>query len=125
MGTDQYDKLYVTDEDKVSNDIECHVSSMHYQVPVPKNGTSRDLNLTPISINVIDIIGLVKSRKLLKNLFDPRSTATMIKKSIVPETAVPKTLSGDKTVKTIDGKMNANQIVHLRDVRLPEFDKNC
>ena len=48
----------------------------------------------------------------------------MIKKCIVPETAVPKTLSGDKTVKTIAGQMNANQMVHLRDVRLPEFDKN-
>ena len=73
----------------------------------------------------MDTIGLVRSRKLLRVLFDPGSTVTMVKKSIVPETVVPKTLSGDKTVKTIAGKMNANQMVHLHNARLPEFDKNC
>ena len=101
--------MYDTDEDIVSSDIDCHAVEdtefgIYYQIPVPKNETRRDLSLTPISISVLDTIGLVRSRKLLKILFDPGSTAsTMFKKCIVPETAVPKTLSGDKTVKTIAG----------------------
>ena len=40
-------------------------------VPVPKNGKPRDSCLTPITIMVIDTIGLKKSRVLLKVLLDP------------------------------------------------------
>ena len=125
----QSDTEYDTDEGSVSSHVDCHEIDdtdfdMFYQVPVPKNGTPRDLSLTPISIAVLDTVGLVRSRKLLKVLFDSGSTATMIKKDVVPAKAVPKSLSGGKTVRTIAGKMDASQMIHLRDVRLPEFDKN-
>ena len=60
-----------------------------YNVPVPKCRDPRNMSLTPISIVVVDTIGLVQSRKLLKVLFDPGSTRTLIKKSVVPEKAVP------------------------------------
>ena len=39
-------------------DDECPVS---YIVPVPKNSTLRDLSLTPVSIMVVDTIGLIPS----------------------------------------------------------------
>ena len=72
-------------DDTVPTDIECHnldqeEFEVFYQVPVPKNGTPRDLSLTPITIAVVDTIGLVKSRKLLKVLLDPGSSGTMIKR---------------------------------------------
>ena len=97
---------------------------VYYKVPVPKNGTPRDLSLTPITIAVVDMIGLVKSRRLLKVLLDPGLPGTMIKESVIPKEARPVSLSRDKTIKTIAGQMEAKQMVHLRDVRLPEFDKN-
>merc|ERR1712115_772401 len=45
-----------------------------YNVPVPKCRDPRNMSLTPIFIAVVDTIGLVQSRKLLKVLFDPGST---------------------------------------------------
>ena len=64
-------------DDAIPTDIECHnidneEFDIYYQVPVPKNGTPRDLSLTPITIAVMDIIGLIKSRKLLRVLLDSR-----------------------------------------------------
>ena len=103
------------------DDVEFDV---YYQVPVPKNGTPRDLSLTPITISVVDTIGLVKSRKLLKVLLDPGSSGTMIKESILPKEARPVSLSRDKTIKTVAGKIETNRMVHLRNIKLPEFDKN-
>ena len=95
-----------------------------YNVPVPKCRDPRTMSLTPISIAVVDTIGLVRSRKLLKVLFDPGSTRTLIKKSIVPEKAVPISLGREKRVKTITGSLNTRKMTRLRDIRLPEFDKN-
>ena len=119
-----------TVDDTVPTDIECHNNiededfDVYYQVPVPKNGNPRDLSLTPITIAVMDTIGLIKSRKLLRVLLDPGSSGTMIHERIVPKKAVPMSLSRNKAVKTIAGTMNTNRMVHLRDIRLPEFDKN-
>ena len=95
-----------------------------YNVPVPKNKDPRLMSLTPISIAVVDTVGLVKSRKLLKVLFDPGSTRTLIKKSVVPRKAVPIHLNSEKRIKTIAGSMNTSELVKLRNIRLPEFDKN-
>ena len=83
-----------TVDDTVPTDIECHNIEdedfdIYYQVPVPKNGKPRDLSLTPITIAVMDTIGLIKSRKLLRVLLDPGSSGTMIHEIIVPKDAVP------------------------------------
>ena len=48
----------------------------------------------------------------------------MINKRIVPKDALPVSLSRNKTIKTIAGKMDTSRMVHLRDIKLPEFDKN-
>lgn len=109
--------------------VDCHAMDdaeldVYCQVQVPKNGTPRDLSLTPITIAVVDTIGLVKSRRLLKVLLDPGLSGTMIKESVIPKEVRPVSPSRDKTIKTIAGKMEARQMVHLRGVRLPEFDKN-
>ena len=71
-----------TVDDTVPTDTECHNIEdedfdVYYQVPVPKNGTPRDLSLTPITIAVMDTIGLIKSQKLLRVLLDPGSSDTI------------------------------------------------
>ena len=48
----------------------------------------------------------------------------MINERVVPKDAVPVSLSRNKTIKTIAGKMDTCKLVHMRDIRLPEFDKN-
>ena len=56
-----------------------------YMVPVPKGGTPKELSLTPITIMMIDTIGMKKSRNILKVLLDPGSTKTLINKSCIPK----------------------------------------
>mgnify|MGYP000853753065 FL=1 len=93
-------------------------------VPVPKNGTPRDSSLTPISIMVVDTIGLKKSRSLLKVLFDPGSTKTLISKKALPRGTSLVPLKEAKKVTTLAGSMQTSQLVTLRDLRLSKFDKN-
>ena len=102
------------DSSPVDMDLEDDPSDTHedddyevsYMIPVHKNGTLNDLSLTPISIMVVDTIGLLPSRKLLKVLFDPGSTRTLIKASIVPKKAKAVTLTNKKEIKAIPGSMN-------------------
>ena len=80
--------LHTHDDDSTVGNEECYgiykeddLEEILYEIPCPKTGNPRNKSLTPISICVIDTIGLVTPRKLLKVLFDPGSTKTMIKAS--------------------------------------------
>ena len=60
-------------------EIESHIiykeeQDVTFMIPTPKIGKPRGRSLTPISIMVVDTMGLKKSRTLLKVLFDPGST---------------------------------------------------
>jgi hypothetical protein len=48
----------------------------------------------------------------------------MIKRSVLPPKVVTKTISETKNISTLAGKLQAQEVVTLRDLRLPEFDKN-
>ena len=48
----------------------------------------------------------------------------MIKRSVLPPKVVTKTISDTKNISTLAGKLQAQEVVTLRDLRLPEFDKN-
>ena len=74
---------------------------------------------------VVDTVGLVKSRKLLKVLFDPGSTKTLIKKSALPTAAIPIPMQERRKINTIAGSMCSQELIRLKGIRLPEFDKNC
>ena len=93
-------------------------------IPTPKNGQPRDLSLTPISIMVVDTIGTITSHKLLKVLFDPGSTKTMISRKALPKGALHLKLGNTQKVSTLAGTMKTNEMVKLRNLKLPEFDKN-
>ena len=95
-----------------------------YLIPVPKNKTPKDSSLTPITVGVIGTIGCIASKKLLRVLLDPGSSKTLVNTKIIPKDANPKELSRKVNVRTIAGNMTASEIVRLKDIRLPEFDKN-
>ena len=71
-------------------------------IPAPKTGTPRDSSLTPITIMVVDTMGLEKSRSLLKVLFDPGSTKSLMSKKALPRGAQLIPLTNAKKVTTIE-----------------------
>ena len=79
---------------------------------------------TPVTICVASTIGLVKSRRLFRVLLDSGSTLSLIKKSCLPKGASTTEISKSKSVTTLGGKLKSQHVVTLRDIRMPEFDKN-
>jgi hypothetical protein len=57
-------------------------------------------------------------------MFDSGSTISMIKRSTLPQNVITKTISETKNITTLAGRVQAEEVVILRDLRLPEFDKN-
>ena len=74
-------------------------------IPVPKQGTPRDNSLTPITLMVVDTMGLKKSRALIKVLFDPGSTKLLISRKSLPKGAQLIPLPSAKKVATLAGSM--------------------
>ena len=104
---------------------------VEYVVPTPKSsqpsakrqrvvGTE---TLAPITILVANTIGCCKSQRILRVLCDSGSGKTLIHKRAVPRKAQPISIA-TKKFNTLAGKLAANKMVHMRDVRLPEFNKN-
>jgi len=96
------------------------IEDIEYHVPDPK---ARPQN-TPITILAANTIGCCQSRKILRVLLDTGSEVTLISRAVVPDAAMPKQTSSLKTVSTLAGTLMSNQVVSLRDIRLPEFDSN-
>jgi hypothetical protein len=85
---------------------------------------SQNRNLAPVTIMVADSIGTVRSRKLLKVLLDSGSTATLINKRCLPKKCKSCQISQSKMVNTLAGSYQLSAMVVMRNMRLPEFDKN-
>ena len=82
-------------------------------------------NLTPITIMVVDTISAVKSRRLLKVLLlDSGSTMTVINKKCLPKNCKTRKTAKDRMVNTLAGSYNTSEMVIMRNLRLPELDKN-
>ena len=80
------------------------------------------INETPVTICTANTIGCVRSRKLFRVLMDSGSSGCLIKRSALPDNVVPKTLQKVQHYNTLAGKISANEMVTLRDIRLPELD---
>jgi len=80
--------------------------------------------LTPITIMVVDTISAVKSRRLLKVLLDSGSTTTLINKKCLPKNCKTCKISKNRMVTTLAGSYNTSEMVVMRNLRLPELDKN-
>ncbi len=55
---------------------------------------------------------------------DSRSTVSMIKRSAIPVGAVTKDIGKSKSIRTLAGQLNTQDVITVRDIWLPEFDKN-
>jgi hypothetical protein len=74
---------------------------------------------------VVDTISSVKSRILLKVLKDSGSTTTMINRKCLPKHCQPCKISNSRKISTLAGSYISSEMVVLRNLRLPELDKNC
>ncbi len=80
--------------------------------------------LTPVTI-MVDTIASVKSRMLLKVLLDSGSTTTMINWKCLPRHCQPCKVSNSMKSSSLAGSYISSEMVVLRNLRLPELDKNC
>jgi hypothetical protein len=74
---------------------------------------------TPVSIMVVDTISSVKSRILLKVLFDSDSTTTMINRKSLPRNCQTCKKSNSRKIGTLAGSYTSSEMVVLRNLRLP------
>eukprot|EP00956_Cyclotella_meneghiniana_P007437 scaffold10122_cov36-Cyclotella_meneghiniana.AAC.3 len=81
-------------------------------------------NETPVTICTTSTIGMVKSRRLFRVLLDSGATCSLIKRSCLPKNCQTNAISSSKKVSTHAGKIKSQEVVTLRDLRLPEVDKN-
>ena len=87
-----------------------------------ENGQPHDSSLLSISVIVIDATGTVTSQTLRKVLFDPGSTKIVISKNTLPEGTVPLKLGNTQHASTPVCAMKVNEMVTLRNLKLPEFN---
>jgi hypothetical protein len=81
--------------------------------------------LTPTSIMVIDTILTVRSCTLLKVLFDPGSTSTLISRKCLPRHCKTCPIKQKRKINTLAGSCETKEVVVMRNLRLPKLDKNC
>jgi hypothetical protein len=79
---------------------------------------------SPVTICTADTIGTIRSRRLFCVLFDSGSNISMIKRSALPKGVITKLLGDTKLVRTLVIRLKMQEVVTMRDIRLPEFDKN-
>ena len=113
----------------ITNSSTNSASSLEHELyqALDSNESNNDLRAKdqcPATICITDTIGLLRSCKLFKVLLDSGSSACLIKRSALPNGIVPRQLSTPKRFKTLAGKLLTHSVVTLRDLRLPEFDKN-
>ena len=73
---------------------------------------------------VVDTISEVKSRVLLKVLFDPGSTATLINRKCLPRSCKAQPIKQERKINTLAGSCETKAVVVMKNLRLPELDKN-
>ena len=91
---------------------------------IPEVKMPNKKRLTPTSIMVVDTISAVRSRTLLKVLFDPGSTATLINRKCLPKHCKAIPIKQECKINTLAGSCETKFVVVMRNLRLPELDKN-
>jgi len=91
---------------------------------IPEVKMPNKKRLTPTSIMVVDNISAVKSHTLLKVLFDPGSTATLINCKCLPKHCKAIPIKQERKINTLAGSCETKSVVVMRNLRLPELDKN-
>jgi hypothetical protein len=89
-----------------------------------KSNKNSPKQLTPVPIMVVDTISSVKSRILLKVLLDSGSTTTMINRKCLSRNCQTCKISKSRKIGTLASSYTSSEMVVLRNLRLPELDKN-
>jgi hypothetical protein len=82
-------------------------------------------HLTPTSRAVVDTISSLKLQILLKVLFDPGLTSTLISCKCLPRHCKHCAITNEHKIHMLAGTCSTKQMVVMRHVRLPELDKNA
>lgn len=80
--------------------------------------------VAPMSFIVAKTINGKTSMRLLRALFDSGGSATMIHERCLPKGCQPTLLSNNATSNTIAGNFTSDKCVHMKEITLPEFDRN-
>ncbi len=80
--------------------------------------------VAPMSFIVAKTINGKTSMRLLRALFDSGGSATMIHERCLPKGCQPTLLSNNVTSNTIAGNFTSDNCVHMKEITLPEFDRN-
>jgi len=124
MYTEQQDEVEDTEGIDTYAELEEAYEDMwkdvSYYNHTPKTKSTK---LVPATILRCATIGSASSNRMLRILLDSGCTATMIHRSCIPRNAVPKEVK-PRGIGTLAGNFTISSVVHMRDVRLPEFDKN-
>ncbi len=89
-----------------------------------KSNKNSPKQLTPVTIMVVDTMSSVKLKFLLKVLLDPGSTTTMINRKCLPRNCQTCKISKRRKIGTLAGFYTSSEMMALRNLRLPELDKN-
>ncbi len=98
------------------------VSDNDKEVDKPKKTGPK--NLAPVMIMVVDTIFSVRSRTPLRALLDSGSTTTLTNKRCLPRNCKPREIASSRKVNTLAGTYTSTEVVIMRSLRLPEFNKN-
>jgi hypothetical protein len=74
---------------------------------------------------VTDTISIVKSHSLLKVLFDPGSTFTLVNRKCLPRHCKTCPIKQECKINTLSGSCKTKEVVGMRNLRLPKLDKKC
>ena len=77
---------------------------------------------TPATIATTNIINYVRSRRLLRVLFDSELMKTLVSRSTFPKGVVTQKLLSLDALSTIAGGISTVEMITVRNLRLPEFD---
>ena len=80
--------------------------------------------MAPMSFLVARTINEKISMRLLRALFDSGGSATMIHERCLPKGCIPTLLTNNVTSTTIAGNFVSERYVYLKEITLPEFDRN-
>ena len=89
----------------------------------PAIKTPNKKRLAPTSIRIMDTISAVKSRTLLKVLFEPGSRSTLISCKCLPRYCKTCSIKQECKINTLAGSCKTKEVVVRRNLRLPELDK--
>jgi hypothetical protein len=92
------------------------------EVDKPKKNVPE--NRTTVTIMVVDTISSVRSRRLLKILLDSGSAITLVNKKCLPKKCRPCQISQSRMVNKLADSYQLSAMVVMRNLRLPELDKN-